>query len=331
MRIIVSAFMLAAGAAPAAPFERLESVGDFDEYQERILLEPSTNVSGAVCMDAGWCFAVADEGRFAQAFTVEDGRVIAGGRLYLAKTKDKLKSEIKDFDLEGLAATGATLIAVGSHSRGRNSCDEPKRSLNIFWGELDADLIGTRTPLSGNSRSLEPLFKRFGELDDAFGEKLQENGLNIEGVAAIGSTVFVGFRAPYVGEVEPQVLIAEFTLDALESGDFSGAELHHVAVEGPPGRGIRGMEVMGDHVILLTGDAGVGAGKDDCDKDSPHRHGEFALHRWTPRADTAAPIMTLELPDPEWKAEGILPIDDTGVLIFFDGPLNGAPSYYAFP
>lgn len=331
MRIIVSALMFVTGAASAAPFERLESVGGFDEYQERILVEPSVNVSGAICMDAGWCFAVADEGRFAQAFTVEDNRVIAGGRLYLAETKDELKAEIKDFDLEGLAATGTTLIAVGSHSFGRNSCKKPKRSLSIFWGEVDPDLIGTRKPLSGNSRSLEPLFDRFGELDDAFGKKLQENGLNIEGIAAIGSVVFVGFRAPYVGEVEPQVLIAEFTFDALESEDFSDAKLYHVAVEGPPGRGIRGMEVMGDDVILLTGDAGVGAGKEDCDKDSPHRHGEFSLHRWTPRADMAAPIMTLELPDPDWKAEGVLPIDDTGVLIFFDGPPNGAPSYFAFP
>ncbi len=335
MRVLPLIFLLLPFAAFAQAPVALNVVGIFEEYDERgdkVVLGPSVNVSGAVCIKNGLCFAVADEGRFAQAFELNSDRMVIGQRLYLTETKDKPKKELKDFDLEGLAATGDTLIAIGSHSRGRRSCKSPDRSLRIFWGEVDEAMIGTRQPLTERSRSLEPLFARFDELAQAFNQPLQENGLNIEAVAAKGSSIFIGFRAPFSGVDSPRVLIAEMTLKAIKDRDFSDARLHRVAIEGPPGRGVRGMEVMGDDLILLIGDAGVGAGKkDECDKPSPHRTGAFSLHRWALGNETATPVMNLDLPDKDWKAEGVLPLDDTSVLVFFDGPPNGAPHIYTFP
>ncbi|WP_171176387.1 DUF3616 domain-containing protein [Ruegeria sp. HKCCD8929] len=335
MRVLLVSLLLVSFSVFAEPPTALKTIGIFEEYDEKdgeVVLGASVNVSGAVCMETGPCFAVADEGRFAQVFALENDRITIGQRLYLAETKDKPKRELRDFDLEGLTATGNTLIAVGSHSRGRKSCKSPDRSLRIFWGEVTGDLIGTRQPLTDRPQSLEPLFEQFETLEQSFDQPLQKNGLNIEGIAARGSTILVGFRAPFTSESSASVLVAEFTLDALENGDFSGAQLHHVAVDGPPGRGIRGMEAVGDEMILLIGDSGVGAGnKAICDQPSPHRVGEFSVHRWTPGQLTAEAVMTLDLPDEDWKAEGILPMGDEGVLIFFDGPPNGAPHFYEFP
>ncbi|WP_170328850.1 DUF3616 domain-containing protein [Ruegeria arenilitoris] len=331
MRWLMSTVILAALPAFAESPKSLNVTGTFEEYEEHgdeIERGASVNVSGVACMADGLCFAAADEGRFVQTFKLEKDALFVGQRVYMAETKDKKKSELKDFDLEGVTVAGDNLIVVGSHSRGRKSCKSPTRNTRIFWGEVTPQHIGTRVPLSQQEVSLEPLFGKFDQLSAAFNVPLQQNGLNIEAVGAVGDRLFIGFRAPYP-EVEPtRVLIAETTLDALENEDFSGAKLHEVQLNAEPGRGIRGMEAQGDDLLLLVGDAGVAAGEGDeegCDQNSPHRFDTFSLHRWTPGPDAAERVMDIVPPEADWKAEGLLPLDENRVVVFFDGPENGSP------
>ncbi len=319
--------------ASAAPPQKLEVIGtfqEFDEHGDEIEQGASVNVSGVACMASGLCFAAADEGRFVQAFKLEKDALFVGQRVYMAETKDKKKSELKDFDLEGVTVAGDNLIVVGSHSRGRKSCKSPKRNTRIFWGEVAPQHIGSRVPLSQQEVSLEPLFGQFDQLSAAFDVPLQQNGLNIEAIAAVDDAVLIGFRAPYP-EAEPaRVFVAEFPLSALETGDFSTAALHEIPVSAEMGRGIRGMEQSGEDVFLLLGDAGAGAGtKPECDQPSPHLTGTFSIHRWQKGDAAAEHVMDIIPPDPEWKAEGLLPLDATRFVIFFDGPPNGSPHIYS--
>ena len=84
----------------------------FVDYHKKTGARVSEDISGAVCSALGRCFAVSDEARYLQEFTLDGPAIKPGNRLYLAKTKDTVKGEAKDFDIEGLASLGTTLIAV---------------------------------------------------------------------------------------------------------------------------------------------------------------------------------------------------------------------------
>ena len=78
-------------------------------------------------------------------------------------------------------------------------------------------------------------------------------------MAAIGEQVFFGFRAPYP-DGPTGVIILQIGFEAVQAQDWDAAELHRVALNSPHGgRGIRGMEQLGDSLLLLVGDAGAKA------------------------------------------------------------------------
>ncbi len=308
----------------------------FDEFTKsgRVI---ATNISGATCLQSGTCFAASDETRFIQQFTLVDGIMQIGGRLYLAKTKNKIKSERKDFDIEALASVDDTLIAVGSHSWARKKCKPRPHNWNVFVSEVVTENIDSGTPFDTAPVSLQPAFERFPILNHFADTPLQQNGLNIEAVAIFNSTVYFGFRAPFVTGTENQALVLAIELDALRQADFSDAKLHAITLNGPPGLGIRGMETIEGGIMLLTGNAGVGGrdGKGKCREDSPHTGNPFALHFWRPGRSSTDYLGELALPNPKWKAEGLILTPNAeqspnslSITVFFDGPANGGPHQY---
>ncbi len=304
--------------------------GDFVEY-DKSGARVATNISAVICLPSGDCVGASDETRFLQRFTRQGNSLKTGGRLYLAPTKSTAKAERKDFDIEALALSGDTLIAVGSHSWARKKCKPRPRNRNVFVIEGRPARITARL-------SLQAGFARFPILARYDNRPLQQNGLNIEAATALNNTVYFGFRAPYVAADDQRVLILSVTLAALKRGDFSAATLTELRLNGRAGQGIRGMETLGNRILLLTGNAGAaGKGRGACAASSPHLDNPFSFYLWTPGADRAEFLATLKLPDRRWKAEGLLLLDPptansgAGIAVFFDGPANGAPHLYRLP
>lgn len=316
--------------------QALDVRGQFDEYSKD---DPNPfaarNLSAAHCMSAGECFTASDEVRFIQSFRVNGDVIETVQRLYLWDTPKRRDAD--ELDVEGITSVNGQLIVVGSHSVSRQKCKTRAANEQIYIGAPDA--LGSKVALTADPISLRPAFARFDVLRAAFHEPLQQNGLNIEGVAAIGDQVFFGFRAPHP-KGDPAVLILQIGFDALQARDWSGAELHHVMLDSPfGGRGIRGMEQWGDDLLLLVGDAGAKAPKKrkqekKCGGDSAHLADHYAIHRWAPGSETAALISEITPKNRKWKAEGLMrdpTRQDGSVLVFFDGPENGGVRRFTFP
>ncbi|SLN38294.1 hypothetical protein TRL7639_01915 [Falsiruegeria litorea R37] len=316
--------------------QSLDVRGQFDEYAKD---DPkpfaAQNLSAAHCRPEGLCYTASDEVRFIQSFRVDGEEIETGGRLYLWDTPQGRDAD--ELDVEGIASVNGHLIAVGSHSVSRQKCKVREHNEQIYIGSPHG--VGTQTPLTAQPISLRPAFAKFDVLRGAFHQPLQQNGLNIEGVAAIGDQVFFGFRAPYP-DGAAGVLILQIGFEALLAQDWDAAELHRVALSSPHGgRGIRGMEQWGDSLLLLVGDAGAKAPRKKkqekkCGGDSPHLTDDYAIHRWTPGSDAADLVSRIEPKKRKWKAEGLMrdpTRSDGSVLVFFDGPDNGGPRRFTFP
>ncbi|WP_164658826.1 DUF3616 domain-containing protein [Tropicibacter sp. Alg240-R139] len=318
--------------------QSIEVYGRFDEYAKDVSGPfAAKNLSAAHCMTASMCFTASDEVRFIQSFRIDGDRIEAGERLYLWDTPKGLDAD--ELDVEGITSVDGHLIAIGSHSVSRQKCKVRKNNEYVYVGVVDAAQLGTKTPLTAIPISLRPVFAKIDLLRRAFHQPLQQNGLNIEGVAAIDDQVFFGFRAPYP-KGDPAVLILQIGFVALLAQDWSKAELHHVSLDSPiGGRGIRGMEQWGDSLLILVGDAGAKAPKKKkqerkCGGDSPHLTDHYAIHRWILGNDAAELISDIVPKKSKWKAEGLMrdpARSDGSVLVFFDGPDNGGPRRFTFP
>ncbi|GAB5436878.1 DUF3616 domain-containing protein [Falsiruegeria mediterranea] len=316
--------------------QSLDVRGQFDEYaKDDPVPFAAQNLSAAHCPSVDICFTASDEVRYIQSFRVDEDEIETGGRLYLWDTPKRRDAD--ELDVEGITSVNGHLIAVGSHSVSRQKCKVREHNEQIYVGS--PDMLGRQTPLTTQLISLRPVFAKFDVLRASFHQPLQQNGLNIEGVAAIGDQVFFGFRAPYP-DGSAGVLILQIGFDALLAQDWDEAELHRVALDTPHGgRGIRGMEQWGDSLLLLVGDAGAKAPRKKkqekkCGGNSPHLTDDYAIHRWTPGSDAADILSRIEPRKRQWKAEGLMrdpTRSDGSVLVFFDGPDNGGPRRFTFP
>ncbi|MBO9449524.1 DUF3616 domain-containing protein [Tropicibacter sp. R16_0] len=318
--------------------QSLDVRGQFDEYaKDDPVPFAAQNLSAAHCPSVDICFTASDEVRFIQSFRVDGDEIETGGRVYLWDTPKGRDTD--ELDVEGITSVNGHLIAVGSHSVSRQKCKVREHNEQIYIGSFHAAQLGSSSPLTATPISLRPAFANFDILRASFNEPLQQNGLNIEGVAAIGEQVFFGFRAPFP-EGAAGVFILQIGFDALLAQDWDAAELHRVALNSTHGgRGIRGMEQWGDSLILLVGDAGAKAPRKKkhekkCGGDSPHLMDDYAIYRWKPGSMAAELVSQIEPKKRKWKAEGLMrdpTRSDGSVLVFFDGPDNGGPRRFTFP
>ncbi|WP_181892826.1 DUF3616 domain-containing protein [Falsiruegeria mediterranea] len=209
--------------------QSLDVRGQFDEYaKDDPVPFAAQNLSAAHCPSVDICFTASDEVRYIQSFRVDEDEIETGGRLYLWDTPKRRDTD--ELDVEGITSVNGHLIAVGSHSVSRQKCKVREHNEQIYIGS--PDVLGTQTPLTTQPISLQPVFAKFDVLRASFHQPLQQNGLNIEGVAAIGDQVFFGFRAPYP-DGSPSVLILQIDFDALQAQDWDAAELHRIALDTP--------------------------------------------------------------------------------------------------
>jgi len=247
--------------------------------------------------------------------------------------------EDDEIDIEAITRHGASNVfyAVGSHSYVRKNVTNRPRSYEKNWErfiedspdprpsrdrlvrlEIDAgtgELLGAVQDVRGLRKKLdeEDVFEHFGEIPS------KENGIDIEGLASDGKSLFVGFRGPVFRFGFAPVLV-------FEPERVRQAELRFVALDG---RGIRDMARVEGGFLVLAGAIGDSALSQ-------------AIYFWNgetcfpgAREDGDPPVgVSVRLggigTPAGGKAEGLLLLSETDehyeLLVIYDGVAGGAPT-----
>ncbi|TDD29063.1 DUF3616 domain-containing protein [Actinomadura sp. KC06] len=325
--------------------------------QESREAETHTNLS-AVRQDGRCLWVAGDETATIERLTATldgDGRVTAyegQATVALADLVPLPAGPGEEADIEGLARANGWLWAVGSHSlkrkkvkQGQSDAKARKRLATVV--REDNRFILVRLPLVTGDDGLPSVVREDGGrtaallgLDkDSLTDLLRDdphlapflsipskdNGIDIEGVAAHGDRLYIGFRGPVLRgwAVLVEIRPGEHPRDpqrlrALPVGD--GGELYRTHFLDLRGLGIRDLCPHGDDLLVLTGPS--------MDLDGP-----VQVVRWrnAAKADAAEIVTSDELEvvgdlpygDGDDHAEGIAVLDEgpgTRVLVVYDSP-----------
>jgi hypothetical protein len=147
----------------------------------------------------------------------------------------------------------------------------------------------------------------------------KENGIDIEGIAADGDDLYVGFRGPVLREGYVPVLVFDFD-------EPKKAKTRYVNLGG---RGIRDLVRVSDGFLLIGGPVGG----EPVSYEVYFWDGEDCIAGTdVPPPEFPRSLGEIPLPNQEAKAEGMAVLDETDshydVLIVFDGPRNGSPTRF---
>ena len=173
-----------------------------------------------------------------------------------------------ELDLEALAVNGSTVYALGSHSSTRSSSDAPEKTAAKNLERLEEgrkprparDVLfrftydaATHTASAMAPASLRAAIDGHKVLSPFVALPSKENGIDLEGLAVDGTTLFAGFRGPVLRHGFVPVLRFAFEQPA------AGTVLY-VPLDG---RGIRDLVKVSTGLLVLAGPMGDG--------DAPHR------------------------------------------------------------
>lgn len=311
----------------------------------------ATDISGMACVGEGRprkCLVVNDENNDAQFATIQADRIEVGdtvpligdeedGRTLGSPPQDicKGKPKFKNLDGEGVAYAAPYFYVVGSHGCGRKNGKFGLSSFILARVRVDArgqpvDDAGRALARKDFPQAVETtyrvsdLLQRAGKVAKFFGRDLKsENGLNIEGVAVSGDTIWFGLRAP-VRNGKKAYLVGGAIDDLFKPGSKrSKAEPEVVPLE-LDGRGIRDLAAFPDKRLLVL--AGAAEGPEVT----------FRLlvvdpvkQKVTPVAPLPAVTGRVDGETVTGKAEGVTVLDiaedRAQIAVLFDGLANGAP------
>jgi hypothetical protein len=337
---LIASAWLAVLAAPVAaaetlvPQAHLTSSGDFVGRKGKV----AADVSGLACMPGPSgtrrCLLINDEGGFAQFAQLAENRITPGATLpiigskaapeTLGRAPTGLCRKAGGFaELDGEAVTyadGAFYIA-GSHGCSRNKGEFRLSAFHL--ARLKVDAAGQPAGTVELTYRLSDLLRQAGPAAPFFGKALmQENGLNLEGIAVAGDTLWAGLRAPSLRQ--RAFLVGGTITDLFASGNEPAKSAPQVVeIEIGADRGIRDLAALADgRLLALTGPAQ--------EQDLP-----FEIVLVDPKG-TAGPRNLGALHKLRGaKAESITVLAETGqhleVLIGYDGPRNGGFELYRLP
>lgn len=312
----------------------------------------NTAISGAACATGtGTCLLVNDETRFAQFFTLGNGS-ISPGKVVGLLPKQVGGVKMKELDAEGAAyvppsTAGAPgyFYVTGSHGAAREGKVQPSRFFLIRFPVdaatgLPTFAFGRDEPAgeiqrTASLRTALPHLEKIGKSD---GQALDENGLTVEGFAVAGGEALFGLRGPCIAG---RAFVVRTALDPLFTGAPVTARASSLALG--DNTGIRDLAAVQGGVLILTGRSNdARRGKTySCERPVSAVTNEANVPAakvwfWTGR-DGEEAILLGALPDVsrEMKAETLLVLaEDTAgyrVLVWFDGPPNGAPMEFTIP
>lgn len=234
----------------------------------------------AVAEGEGFFLLGVDEGKSLQVLLEEEGEPYRVGEPILLDPEAET-----ELDVEALAADGQTFYAIGSYSAKRKTVKsdksqkknrerlatveaEPSRHhLFRFRAERNGDEIEVSDLESINLTELmrkDPYLCRFagafcpGEDGDHEGGPesralipSKENGVDIEGLAVRGNTLYVGFRGPVLRGGYTPVLVFD-----TGEGTLKVPEEYEIRFTTLAGRGIRSLAATEEGFLLIGGPVG---------------------------------------------------------------------------
>jgi hypothetical protein len=325
--VLAAAALIACGGAKAAellpPVAEWKVSGDFKGKDARV------NLSGAACASKAppftSCLVVNDEENYAQFFSI-NGTTLTPGEVILLRDKDAAG----DPDGEGAAydSDDGLFYITGSHGRARNSVNKSSvPSYVVFRIPVDKT-TGKPAQISDDkvvgveaSTRLHDVIHDSQYIRPFFNAFLDENGVNIEGIAAKGGRIFFGLRGP---SVDSRAFILSVDSAALfTKKDAVNAVVKKVRLG--PDTGIRDMAAVKGGILILSGPVN-------------NQPVVPAIFFWDDKTDELKLLGYLEIPDDlkTAKAETLLILRDEAnqpyrALVMFDGPENGAPTEYLVP
>lgn len=335
-KLLLAAAGLTILATSAFALDSETDVGVIGEFAE------TEDVSGIACADPMTaetrnCVVVVDEDVLAQRATLtrdDNGYIITpGDRLTLLDNDgDDVEPPVygtppatncpegikkaNEHDSEGITFGGGFYFATGSHGCGRNN--DAARLSAFVVAKFRPDASGN--PAGEISFRLNEVLTTDPALAPFFSKDLDQNGISIEGIAALGEPLrlYFGFRGPsapgggYILSVDAAALFTD--KDDLQ---VEAAKLVDLSAVGPD-MGIRDLAVIDDlpgRLMILVGPA-QGDG------------GPFGVMDYDVMTGELGPLDTLDIPA-GGKAEGLLLVDRLStkakILVLSDSIENGAP------
>jgi hypothetical protein len=283
------------------------------------------DLSGIASADGQHALVITDEACFVQSATIDAQDKALTARNTYPLLPEIGKGKLYEIDAEGVtyATDRSTYYLIGSHGLGKKKGDaQPERSL-IFSLPYDHNSQAINTEGIRKS-SLMPHLRTFPELTPFIEQPLQQNGLNIEGLAYAEGMLFVGLRAPnlegnaVIIECDPTLLFDQGTIAPL---------LHKAAVG--RGRGIREIVALKHGFLLLTGNASAEASKKFPQSQALADDSHFEILYWHPDQGNRTKLLAA-LPVNGGKAEGMLVMQESAqwieLMILHDSMPGGAPT-----
>ena len=313
--------------------------------------DPAVDISGMACLPSDGarrtCLVINDENTNAQLATIQSDRMSVGLAVPLIGNKRDSNTlgappeatceeakKFKDLDGEGVAYAEPFFYVVGSHGCSRK--DAEFRLSSFILARLRVDRQGRPTDTAGQPLAADKfaaavettyrvsdLLLRAKKVKKFFGEDLEtDNGLNIEGIAVQGDTVWFGLRGPV--RHGTAFLVGGSAADLFRPGHAASEVTPKVVPLDLDGLGIRDLAALPDKRLLVLAGA-------------VHKpEGIFKLFVVDPDSEAASAVGPLpkvkRRVDDEMvvgKAEGVTVIetsaDKARIVVLFDGLVNGAP------
>jgi hypothetical protein len=294
----------------------------------------SEDVSGIACASpTGFprtCMVIDDNLQGAQVVIVRDGEITAGQ--FIPLITNTRKGKPLELDGEGIAYADGSFYVIGSHGHPRDKDHElhPKKDAAEIRARIEASsqLIRVKIDVASDGKlktaaeieasgRLREFLGAQADLKPWIDQRLEKNGLTIEGVAIRDKRLFAGMRGPLLDG--NQAAIFSVALNSLFGNAAPEAELKTLDLAG---RGVRDLVAFDQGFLILAGPAGETEGMT----------GNYAVYFWDGDGERKK---LAELPkfaakdDKQAKPEALLPLDRSSgklrILVLFDGPKEGAP------
>ena len=275
------------------------------------------------------CLVIDDNMQEAQFVTVKDGEVVAGDMISLID--NTFEGKRLELDGESIAYADGFFYVIGSHGHPRDSKRrlDPEKDAARIAAQIAAssqivrfrsDGAGATGPIERTAK-LRALIAQQPDLRSYQDQRLENNGLTIEGIAVRRGRILVGFRGPPLKGGRAAVL--SVAVESVFGKAAPNARLYRL----PLGKGtsVRDLAAFGDGILVLAGPIASGPGP-------------FGIYWWDGQSDDAS--LLKDLADVvgksgKWKAEALLPLDEDAsglrILVLFDGQKEAAPVVVTVP
>ncbi|WP_299544359.1 DUF3616 domain-containing protein [uncultured Roseibium sp.] len=301
------------------------------------------SISGADCApDGGWCLAANDEKNYAQFFKIGKNRLDPDKKGVIRLLPKKVDGEKMDeIDAEGVVFvpsgddnTPSYFYVTGSHGLSRGGDLQPSR----YWLFRFPVETGTGKPtFTFDDKKVVPEVERTDLLADTIeanpdlasyvDQKLDQNGVTIEGISEMNGDMLFGLRSPCLAN---HAFILRVPGSELFKKTPPSSTTEKVGLG--DNVGVRDLTRVNDGLLILAGRSDDRRGVQDftCDEKRTPPSPAPSLWFWSGKnGDAAKPYGALPGIDVNASAETLLVLEETQtayrVLVLFDGEKNGAP------